>query len=98
MVFDFVVIRICEGHNRLNALMYRKMELAPSPTCNCRLEDQTAEHRYCRYGRFCGQPDRIIFGQQQSNYPKGTGKDGHRLDFQCSVDRDEEEEFSPKIK
>ena len=27
-----------------NTHMFRKMKLAPSPTCNCGLEDQTAEH------------------------------------------------------
>ena len=37
-------MRLRPGHNRLNAHMFRKMKLAPSPTCNCGLEDQTAEH------------------------------------------------------
>ena len=36
-------MRLHTGHNRLNAHMFRKMKLAPSPTCNCGLEDQTAE-------------------------------------------------------
>ena len=39
-----VVMRLRTGHSRLNAHMFRKMKLAPSPTCNCGLEDQTAEH------------------------------------------------------
>ena len=32
------------GHSRLNAHMFKKTKLAPSPTCNCGPEDQTAEH------------------------------------------------------
>ena len=39
-----VVVRLHTGHNRLTALMFRKIKLVPSPTCNCGLEDQTAEH------------------------------------------------------
>ena len=39
-----VVMRLHTGHNRLSAHMSRKMKLAPSPTSNCGLEDQTAEH------------------------------------------------------
>ena len=39
-----VVKRLRTGHDRLSAHMSRKMKLAPSPTCNCGLEDQTAEH------------------------------------------------------
>ena len=38
-----MVMRLHTGHNRLNAHMFRKMKLAPSPTCNCGLKDQTAE-------------------------------------------------------
>ena len=37
-------MRLRTGHNQLNAHMFRKMKLAPSSTCNCGLEDQTAEH------------------------------------------------------
>ncbi|KAK7102396.1 hypothetical protein V1264_020620 [Littorina saxatilis] len=32
------------GHCRLNAHMFRKLKLTPSPTCPCGLEDQTPEH------------------------------------------------------
>ena len=39
-----VVMRLRTSHNRLNAHMFKKMKLAASPTCNCGLEDQTAEH------------------------------------------------------
>ncbi|KAK7093828.1 hypothetical protein V1264_007517 [Littorina saxatilis] len=38
------LIRLRTGHNRLNAHMNRKFKLAPSPTCACGQEDQTAEH------------------------------------------------------
>ena len=39
-----VVMRLRTGHNRLNAHMFETMKLAPSPICNCSLDDQTAEH------------------------------------------------------
>ena len=39
-----MVMRLHTGFNRLSAHMFRKMKLAPSPTCNCGLEDRTAEH------------------------------------------------------
>ncbi|KAK7110703.1 hypothetical protein V1264_014534 [Littorina saxatilis] len=39
-----VLMRLCTGHNRLNAHMSQKMKLVPSPTCSCGLEDKTTEH------------------------------------------------------
>ena len=39
-----ILMRLRTGHNRLNAHMNHKFKLAPSPTCPCGLEDQTAEH------------------------------------------------------
>ena len=39
-----MIVRLCTGLNRLNAHMFKKMKLAPSPICNCGLEDQMAEH------------------------------------------------------
>ena len=42
-------MRLRTGRNRLNAHMFRKMKLAPSPTYYCSLEDQTAEHILQRY-------------------------------------------------
>ena len=41
---EVVVMRLRMGHNRLNAHMFKKMKLAPSPIRNGGLEDQTAEH------------------------------------------------------
>lgn len=38
-----VMVRLCSGHNRLNAHMCRKYKLVPSPLCPCGEEDQTAE-------------------------------------------------------
>ena len=40
------VILIClrTGHNRLNAHMYKKMNLVPSSMCICNIEDQTTQH------------------------------------------------------
>jgi len=38
------MVRLRSGHNRLNAHMYKKFKLVPSPTCPCGEEDQTAEH------------------------------------------------------
>ena len=34
-------MRLRTGHNRLNAHIFRKRKLAPSPTCHCHLEDRT---------------------------------------------------------
>ena len=39
-----VIMRLRTGHCRLNAHMFKKLRLAPSPTCTCGLEDQTPEH------------------------------------------------------
>ena len=39
-----MVMRLRSGHNRLNDHTCRKMKLAPSPFCNCGLQDKTAEH------------------------------------------------------
>ncbi|KAK7093816.1 hypothetical protein V1264_007506 [Littorina saxatilis] len=39
-----VIMRLRTGHCRLNAHMFRKLKLTPSPTCPCGLEDQTPEH------------------------------------------------------
>ncbi|XP_052257940.1 uncharacterized protein LOC127862720 [Dreissena polymorpha] len=39
-----IMVRLRSGHNRLNAHMHKKYRLAPSPTCPCGTEDQTAEH------------------------------------------------------
>ena len=54
------VMRLRKGHNeRLNAHMYRKMNLATSPTCNCDLEDQTLEtHTTEMFMLFWRQRDR----------------------------------------
>ena len=38
------MVRLRSGHNKLNAHMYKKYRLVPSPTCPCGEEDQTAEH------------------------------------------------------
>ena len=37
-------MRLRTGHSRLNAQMFKKLKLAPSPICNCGLEDQMAKH------------------------------------------------------
>ena len=39
-----ILVRLRTGHNRLNAHMNRKFKLAPTPTCPCGQEDQTADH------------------------------------------------------
>ncbi|XP_052280746.1 uncharacterized protein LOC127878267 [Dreissena polymorpha] len=39
-----VMVRLRSGHNRLNAHLYRKCKLVPSPLCPCGEEEQTAEH------------------------------------------------------
>ena len=42
-------MRLGRGHNRLNDRLQWKTKLAPSPTCNCGLKNQTAEHVLQRY-------------------------------------------------
>ena len=37
-------MRLRNGHNRLKAHLNKKLKLAPSPTCDCGLGDQNAEH------------------------------------------------------
>ena len=39
-----VRVRLCTRQNRRNACMNHKFELAPSPTCCCGQEDNTAPH------------------------------------------------------
>jgi hypothetical protein len=39
-----VIMRLRTGHCRLNAHMFKKLKLAPLPTCSCGLEDQTPDH------------------------------------------------------
>jgi len=39
-----IIMRLRTGHCRLNAHMFHKLKLTPSPTCPCGLEDQTPEH------------------------------------------------------
>ena len=39
-----ILIRLCTGHNRLNAHMNKKMKLVLSSMCICNIEDQTTEH------------------------------------------------------
>ena len=39
-----IIMRLRTGHNRLNAHMFKKMKLAPSPLCNCGHSEQTTAH------------------------------------------------------
>ena len=39
-----MIMRLRTGHNRLKSHMNRKLKLAPSPTCDCGLSDQNADH------------------------------------------------------
>ena len=59
-----VIMRLRTGHNRLNAHMNRKMKLAPSPTCNCGLGDQTAEHIL--------QDCPLLQGHRETVWPEAT--------------------------
>ena len=52
-----VLARLCFGHNRLNAHIYRKLKSVPSPTCPCNEEDQPTEHVLQSCNRH--QPERI---------------------------------------
>ena len=91
-----VVMRLRTSNNRLNAHMFKKMKLAASPTCNCGLEDQKAEHILQRCPR---RQQEQTCGQRQSRYtPNSTAARRNwrrqlhsscRLDSQCSSDREE---------
>ena len=77
-----VVMRLRTGHNLLNAHMFRKMKLAPSPAAVLKT---TQPNMYCSNAHFCKQQDKMC-GQQQYSYTPthqllrqqwGTGEDGH---------------------
>ena len=77
-----VVMRLHTGHNLLNAHMFRKMKLAPSPAAVLKT---TQPNMYCSNAHFCKQQDKMC-GQQQYSYTPthqllrqqwGTGEDGH---------------------
>ena len=98
-------LRLRTSHNRLNAHMFKKMKLAPSPTCNCGLEDQKAERILQRCPLL--QTARKACGQRQSSYtPNSTAarrnwrrqpQSSCTLDSQCSGDREEESTKAPVI-
>ena len=54
-----VIIRLRTGHNRLRAHMHRKLKLVPSPTCDCGLSDQDAEHILQSCPLFQGQREAV---------------------------------------
>ena len=93
-------MRLRTGLNWLNAHMFRKMKLAPSPICNSSLEDQTAKHTLQRCpAHFCRQQEQLC-GQRLSSYtPNSTAArrnwrrqlhSSYRMDSQHSSDREEE--------
>ena len=78
-----VVKKLRTGHNRLNALMFKKMKPAPLPTSNMQLEDQTAEHilQRCPLLQTTRQtvwPTAVQLHTHQTLQQQGeTGEDGH---------------------
>jgi len=85
-----VVMRLRTGHNLLNAHMFRKMKLAPSPAAVLKTK---WPNMYCSEARFCKQQDKMC-GQQQYSYTttspaavRNWRRQPHstcRLDSQCS--------------
>ena len=58
------------------------MKLAPSPTCNCNLEDQTAEHVQQRCPASAGSKTKCVANSSPAAHQTlrqkgGTGEDGH---------------------
>ena len=96
-----VVMRLhTTGHSRLDAHMFKKMKLAPSPICKCGLEDQTAEHILQRCPLLQTARTNVWPTAVQLLTPNCTAARKNwrrqlhsscRLDFQCSGDREEEE-------
>ena len=77
-----VVMRLRTGHNRLNAHMFSKKKPAPSPTCNCGLEDQTAEHVLQRCPASADSKDKCVANgspdtHQTQRQQGGIGEESH---------------------
>ena len=82
----------------------KSQKLAPSPTYNCGLEDQTAEHNTAEMPASARQQEQTC-GQRQSSYTSNCTAARRswrrqprlscRPDSQCSFDREEEDIVSP---
>ena len=79
-----VVMRLRTGYNRLNAHMFRKMKLAPPPTCNCSLGDQTVGHNILQRCPLLqtARPKNYVANSSPATHQTlrqqgGTGEDGH---------------------
>ena len=92
-------MRLHTGHNRLNAHMFRKMKLAPSPTCDCSLEDQTAEYilQRCLLLQKARQNVSVANSSPTTHQTTAAGRNWRKRphspcspDFQCSGDREEQ--------
>ena len=95
--------RLFTGHNGLSARMVRKTKLAQSPTCNCGLEDQTAEHNNTAEmpasaeSETKGVANSSPAAHQTLRQQGGAGEDGHSFchladwTSRCSCHREEED-------
>ena len=77
-----MVTRLRTGLNRLNAHVFRKMKLAPSPTCKfCGLEDQTVEHAAEKSASAESKTKHVANSSpathQTLRQKGGAGEDGH---------------------
>ena len=77
-----VVMRLRTDYNRLNAQMLRKMQLAPSPTCTCGLEDQRAELILQTMPPSADSKNKRVTNSSSATHQTlrqqgGTGEDGH---------------------
>ena len=76
------MLRLTDAHVSRRQGKFKRMKLAPSPICNCGLEDQTAEHilQRCPLLRTAGDK-RVANGSpathQSVRQQGGTAEDGH---------------------
>ena len=93
------LLHLVDAHVSRRQGMFKRMKLAPSPICDWELEDQTAEHILQRCPLLqtketCGQR-RSIYTPNSTAAGRNWRRQIHstcRLYFQCSGDREKEEE------
>ena len=87
-----VVMSLRVGHNRLHAHMFSEMKLAPSPICNCGLEDQTAEQHTAEIPASADSETKCVAKSSPATHQTlrqqggtGEGSDLHLADWTLSV-------------
>ena len=77
-----VVMRQRLGHNRLNAHMFRRMKLVPSPASKSGREDQWLSIMYAEMPASANSTTKCVANGSPVTHPTlrqqgGTGEDGH---------------------